>query len=91
MICCLSYFIVVVIVLYCYVVRCYCVFVLLLYYINGMCVLYPNYCMSMCVVFYICTYISSSREERHLPNTWSVNQIKIKSNQNQQVTIVAYS
>ena len=39
------YFTVVVIVLYCYVVRCCFVFVLVLYYINGMCVLYPNYCV----------------------------------------------
>ena len=62
----------------CVVLLCSCVFVLVLYYINGMCVLYPNYCMSMCVVFYICTYISSSREERHLPTTWRINH---KSNQ----------
>ena len=37
------------------------------------CVLYPNYCMFMRVVFYICTYISASREERHLPTTWRIN------------------
>ena len=48
-------------------------FVLVLYYINGMCVLYPNCCMSMCVVFYICTYISSGREDRQLPTTQRVN------------------
>ena len=34
----------------------------------------------MCVVFYVCTYISSSKEERHLPTTWRINH-KSKSNQ----------
>ena len=38
--------------------------------------------MFMCVVFYICTYISSSREERHLPTTWRINH---KSNQINQI------
>ena len=44
--------------------------------------------MFMCVVFYVCTYISSSREERHLPTTWRINH---KSNQiNLSPVIVTY-